>query len=83
MIIMKRLVLIAILSMIPLLSAFPQWQKVDFPPSEGINVLAYDDIYNMLYAGTGDSGIYRSSDLGQTWIAANNGIYLSQDLGDT
>ena len=39
-----------------------------------IQSLCYDDAHGVLYAGTLGSGVFKSTDRGNTWQTANNGI---------
>lgn len=49
-----------------------QWQKTAGPPGMNVNVFYQDG--NLLFAGTSPAGVFKSSDHGATWSAANNGI---------
>src|SRR5215204_2030464 len=48
------------------------WEKTAGPP--GITVTVIYKANNIVYAGTETQGIYKSTDEGLTWSAANNGI---------
>ncbi len=52
--------------------ANPTWQKMTGPP--GIDVTVIYKANNILYAGTKNLGLYRSTDDGQTWTSASAGI---------
>src|SRR4030095_5666391 len=69
---MKKVLLIIVLPFILCLSVFAQWVQTCGPGSAGINILYKSGIY--LYAGTVGKGVYRSSNDGATWVAANTGI---------
>ena len=48
------------------------WEKTAGPP--GLTVTVIYKANNVVYAGTDTQGIYKSTDDGLNWIAANNGI---------
>jgi photosystem II stability/assembly factor-like uncharacterized protein len=48
------------------------WEKTAGPP--GLTVKVIYKANNIVYAGTETLGVYKSTDDGLTWIAANNGI---------
>jgi photosystem II stability/assembly factor-like uncharacterized protein len=48
------------------------WEKTAGPPGLTVNVIYKTN--NIVYAGTDTQGIYKSTDNGLTWIAANSGI---------
>lgn len=48
------------------------WEKTAGPP--GLTVTVIYKANNVVYAGTDTQGIYKSTDDGLSWIAANNGI---------
>ena len=48
------------------------WEKTAGPPGLKVNVIY--NANNILYAGTDTQGVYKSTDNGLNWIAANNGI---------
>src|ERR1043166_5441808 len=48
------------------------WEKTAGPP--GLTVTVIYKANNVVYAGTDTQGIYRSTDGGLNWTAANNGI---------
>jgi photosystem II stability/assembly factor-like uncharacterized protein len=48
------------------------WEKTTGPPGLTVNVIYKTN--NIVYAGTDKQGIYRSTNNGLTWIAANAGI---------
>ena len=52
------------------------WEKTAGPP--GLEVTVVYETNNILYAGTATQGVYRSTDNGISWIAANGGIELTQ-----
>jgi photosystem II stability/assembly factor-like uncharacterized protein len=49
-----------------------QWQKTAGPA--GMNVNTFYQRGDVLFAGTTPRGVFKSSDHGVTWVAANNGI---------
>ena len=59
---------------------YAQWKETNGPPSVEINTSFDRNVYAMtsneayLFAGTRGSGIYRSSDNGDSWIQINNGL---------
>jgi photosystem II stability/assembly factor-like uncharacterized protein len=48
------------------------WEKTAGPP--GLTVTVIYKANNVVYAGTNTQGIYKSTDDGLNWVAANNGI---------
>lgn len=54
------------------ITTLAQWTKTAGPP--GITVNALYQSGNLLYAGTSAKGVFKSSDNGVTWSAANTGI---------
>jgi len=48
------------------------WEKTAGPPGLTVKVLYRAD--SVMYAGTETQGLYKSTDDGLSWIAANNGI---------
>src|SRR6266496_1526111 len=48
------------------------FEKTAGPP--GLNVTVIYKANNVVYAGTDTQGIYKSTDDGLNWVAANNGI---------
>lgn len=48
------------------------WEKTAGPP--GLTVTVIYKANNVVYAGTDTQGIYKSTDDGLNWVAANNGI---------
>ena len=70
---MKRLLLFSFISYILLISynSFGQFQKV-FTDNNNIYALASNNEF--VFAGTGGSGLFRSSDNGNTWNGICNGI---------
>src|SRR4030095_1197513 len=48
------------------------WEKTAGPP--GLTVTVIYEANNVVYAGTDTQGIYKSTDDGLNWVAANNGI---------
>ena len=48
------------------------WEKTGGPP--GLNVSVIYKANSVVYAGTDTQGIYKSTDDGLNWVAANNGI---------
>ena len=48
------------------------WEKTAGPPGLQINVIFQAN--NIVYAGTETQGIYKSTDSGSSWVAANTGI---------
>jgi len=57
------------------LSAQQLWEKTAGPP--GIEVSVIYETNNIVYAGTKTQGIYKSTDNGLNWVAANAGIELT------
>ncbi|MEO6130811.1 MAG: hypothetical protein ABIQ02_03110, partial [Saprospiraceae bacterium] len=55
-----------------------QWAKTNGPP--GIRATQFYESGNVLYVGTDAQGVYKSSDNGNTWVAANTGIDNRQVL---
>ncbi|MEP6846564.1 MAG: hypothetical protein ABI861_11195, partial [Panacibacter sp.] len=55
----------------PASHVYGQWVKTQGPP--GINVNVFFDNGAALFAGTSSKGVFRSSNNGATWTAANNG----------
>jgi len=51
---------------------FAQWQHANPLKGEHVNALAANGTF--LFAGTRDSGVFRSSDSGLNWIAVNSGL---------
>ena len=49
-----------------------QWVQTNGPEGGFVTSIAYDDSF--IYAGTYGGGIFRSSNNGQNWIAANKGL---------
>lgn len=49
-----------------------QWAKTAGPP--GINVNTFFNSGSFLFAGTSSKGVFKSSDQGATWTAANSGL---------
>src|SRR5437764_14274530 len=48
------------------------WEKTGGPPGLTVNVIYKAN--NIVYAGTDTQGMYKSTDDGLNWVAANNGI---------
>ena len=48
------------------------WEKTAGPPGLEVNVIYKTN--NIVYAGTDTQGVYKSTDNGLNWIAANSGI---------
>lgn len=72
---MKSTVLVFCLSFLVISSLSAQeapWEKTAGPP--GLEVTVIYETNNILYAGTDTQGVYKSTDNGLNWIAANNGI---------
>lgn len=70
----KLLLCVCLLAMVIVASAqstFPFWTEIASPPS-GINVMFNDG--STLFAGTEGSGVYRTDDVGRTWVPSNAGI---------
>jgi photosystem II stability/assembly factor-like uncharacterized protein len=55
-----------------LMAQHAPWEKTAGPPGVTVNVIYKTN--NIVYAGTDKQGVYRSTDSGLTWIAANSGI---------
>ncbi len=53
-------------------AAAAQWQQTNGPAGETVNAFGVNG--NSIFAGTVQSGIYRSDNNGQSWVAKNNGI---------
>jgi len=53
-------------------TASAQWQKTAGPP--GMNVNVFYQRGNALFTGTSPKGVFKSTNNGVTWTAANNGI---------
>ncbi len=75
------LVLVALLALATSIPSFasqttnsdnPFWQSVPFPYKASVWCVLVDSLGTM-FAGTADSGIYRSSDNGETWAWITNG----------
>src|SRR3982751_319409 len=54
------------------IAAQTAWQKTAGPP--GVDVTVIYKANNIVYAGTEKLGVYRSTDNGTSWSAANVGI---------
>ncbi len=52
------------------------WEKTAGPP--GLQVTVIYKANNIVYAGTATQGVYKSTDDGMSWVAANSGIELTQ-----
>src|SRR5262245_8488971 len=52
--------------------AMAPWEKTDGPPGVTTNVIFKAN--NIVYAGTETQGVYKSTDNGSSWVAANAGI---------
>jgi len=52
------------------------WEKTKGPP--GLQVTVIYKSNSIVYAGTATQGVYKSTDDGVTWVAANSGIELTQ-----
>lgn len=59
-------------SLIIVTQTFAQWVPSGGPDSARITALTVHD--GTLFAGTYDQGIFRSTDSGSSWTAANNGL---------
>lgn len=58
----------------------PVWKALGLE-GQNINVIALDpDLPGVLYAGTSDHGIYKSTDYGETWIQINNGLWANANV---
>lgn len=57
---------------IPASPVYGQWVKTQGPP--GINVNVFFNNGAALFAGTSSKGVFRSSNNGATWTAANSGL---------
>ena len=75
---MKSTVLIFCLSFLfisPLSAQHAPWEKTAGPPGLTVHVIYKTN--NIVYAGTETQGVYKSTDNGLNWIAANGGIELT------
>lgn len=73
---MKKIRILPISIIVALFSAFAaqaQWVKVSVPIVSGDPILALAESGGYLFAGTGQSGIFRSANNGANWTAVNNG----------
>jgi photosystem II stability/assembly factor-like uncharacterized protein len=52
------------------------WEKTKGPP--GLQVTVIYKANSIVYAGTATQGVYKSTDDGVTWVAANSGLELTQ-----
>lgn len=52
------------------------WEKTKGPP--GLQVTVIYKANSIVFAGTATQGVYKSTDDGVTWVAANTGIELTQ-----
>jgi photosystem II stability/assembly factor-like uncharacterized protein len=52
------------------------WQKIETLPEVAVSLAVAFDDPQTLYAGCPTSGVYRSTDGGQTWESINNGLEL-------
>ena len=69
----RRIVLFSLSLFIFLpLNSIAQWTTKNFPTQSVIK--CFYQMGNYLFAGTNSEGIYKSSDLGETWVASNNGL---------
>jgi photosystem II stability/assembly factor-like uncharacterized protein len=50
------------------------WGKTRFPDIEVLSIGIAPDNQNILYVGTGDSGVFTSTDSGDSWKAFNEGL---------
>jgi hypothetical protein len=71
----KQLFFITMLAIIGL-GANAQWVQTNGPCGGQINCIAIRG--NNIFAGTSGSGVYLSSNFGNSWIAANNGLSSSR-----
>ena len=56
-------------------AALDQWTAVG-PIGAGVNTLAFDRTSpSIIYAGTGNNGVFKSTDSGLSWGAINNGLF--------
>jgi photosystem II stability/assembly factor-like uncharacterized protein len=51
------------------------WEKTAGPPGLKVNVIY--ETNNIVYAGTDTQGVYKSTDDGLSWVAANSGLELT------
>jgi photosystem II stability/assembly factor-like uncharacterized protein len=51
-----------------------EWIKTNGPGAGPVLSLAIDTTDNKIFAGTSGSGVFKSTDKGQTWVAFNNGL---------
>ena len=72
---MKKLLAIIICNLTLLCVTYGQWQEANKGLYGGhIGGLFFDPVTNLLFAGTGNCGIFVSSDEGQHWKTSNNGL---------
>ena len=69
---MKKIFITLVLLSIYGISANAQWQKTSCPSGGETLCLAVND--SNIFAGTQDSGIYRSSNYGKTWVKIDTGL---------
>src|SRR5204863_1633951 len=74
---MKRTILVFCLSFLAIYQLSAQeapWEKTAGPPGLRVNVIY--ETNSIVYAGTETQGVYKSTDNGLSWVAANSGIEL-------
>jgi photosystem II stability/assembly factor-like uncharacterized protein len=72
---MKKLLAIIIFNLVLCSVVFSQWQEANKGLYGGhIGGLFFDPVSNQLFAGTGNCGIFVSSDVGQHWKTSNKGL---------
>ncbi len=59
----------------------PEW-TIKGLPNEAINALHYDDVSGTILAATDDT-LFRSTDMGQSWIRSNTGLMIPLMTGFT
>jgi len=70
----RSILCISLTCLVPALAAAgsTSWEKMGGPP--GVDVTVIYKTNNIVYAGTEKLGVFRSTDNGLSWTAANHGI---------